>query len=294
MIDLESAKKVTDITVGPHLSHPEAIAVDPKADRAYVAIANSDQVAVIDTEKRAVERTISVGREEGLGTAPVALTVTPDGRRLLVALSGADAIAVIALPAGGARASARARARAEGILAREAVPACGRRAATTRSWRTSPPPQYPTDVQVVRASANPCGIRSGARRGKRVRRCQKVLWLSGKGLGTGPNPKGPQPDSPADSDDRIGETQYLPLLNVGAAGLADWPSAARLRTLSRVAHAELTPVNAQPAPRTPRCDRAARSSTSSTSSRRTAPTTRSSATSRVATATRSWRCSAAT
>ena len=38
VIDLASAEKVKDIQVGPHLSHPEAIAIDPKLDRAYVAV----------------------------------------------------------------------------------------------------------------------------------------------------------------------------------------------------------------------------------------------------------------
>ena len=65
VIDLEAGTKVKDIQVGSHLSHPEAIAVDPKADRAYVAVANADQVAVIDTEKLAVARTLSVGAAGG-------------------------------------------------------------------------------------------------------------------------------------------------------------------------------------------------------------------------------------
>ncbi len=119
VVDLDAGKKVKDITVGAHLSHPEAIAVDPKADRAYVAIANSDQVAVLDTKRMVVSRTLSVGRPEGLGTAPVDLTVTPDGRRLLVAESGADEIAVFALPAPtSTRAhTARARAAGEAVLA---------------------------------------------------------------------------------------------------------------------------------------------------------------------------------
>jgi DNA-binding beta-propeller fold protein YncE len=117
VVDLESGKKVKDITVGAHLSHPEAIAVDPKADRAYVAITNSDQVAVLDTKRLVVSRTLSVGRPEGLGTAPVDLTVTPDGRRLLVAESGADEIAVFALPAPATAKGRAARARAAGEAA---------------------------------------------------------------------------------------------------------------------------------------------------------------------------------
>jgi hypothetical protein len=97
VIDLKAAKKVTDITVGPHLSHPEGIAVDPDGRRAFVALANHDEVAVIDLKKLAVERMLSVGRPQGLGTWPVAVSVTPDGSKLLVSDSGEDAIAVFDL-----------------------------------------------------------------------------------------------------------------------------------------------------------------------------------------------------
>src|SRR3954454_4593412 len=39
VIDLASKQKVDDIQVGAHLSHPEGIAIDPNAARAYVAVA---------------------------------------------------------------------------------------------------------------------------------------------------------------------------------------------------------------------------------------------------------------
>src|SRR3954466_1940248 len=100
VIDLDAGKKVKDITVGAHLSHPEAIVVDPKAPRAYVTVANSDQVAVIDTKELKVERTLSVERPEGLGAAPADAAVTPDGGHLLVADQGTDEIAVFQLPGG--------------------------------------------------------------------------------------------------------------------------------------------------------------------------------------------------
>src|SRR5206468_177720 len=66
-------------------------------ERAFVAVANQDTVAVIDLKKLEVERTLSVGRPQGLGTSPVAVSVTPDNRRLLVADAGEDAIAVFDL-----------------------------------------------------------------------------------------------------------------------------------------------------------------------------------------------------
>jgi DNA-binding beta-propeller fold protein YncE len=89
IIDLASATKLADVDVG-HLTHPEAIAVGPAGGRAFVAVANSDRVAVIRLSTRTVIRYVSTGRSSGHGTSPVALTLTPDGGRLLVAESGAD------------------------------------------------------------------------------------------------------------------------------------------------------------------------------------------------------------
>src|SRR5947209_6065759 len=58
VIDLKAGTKVKDIQVGAHLSHPEGIAVDPKANRAFVAVANQDRVAVIDTKSMTLARTL--------------------------------------------------------------------------------------------------------------------------------------------------------------------------------------------------------------------------------------------
>ncbi len=99
-IDLVGGRKLKDIQVGANISHPEAIALDPRAPRAYVAIANEDQVAVIDTSRLAVSRVLSVQRSQGGGESPVALTVTPNGRRLVVAEAGADELSVFSLPGG--------------------------------------------------------------------------------------------------------------------------------------------------------------------------------------------------
>src|SRR3954464_6173436 len=107
VVDLDAGTKVKDIQVGAHLSHPEAIAIDPKEPRAYVTVTNSDQVAVIDTKALKVERTLSVERPEGLGAAPVDAAVTPDGGFLLVANEGPDELAVFQLPGGSLPAEAR-------------------------------------------------------------------------------------------------------------------------------------------------------------------------------------------
>lgn len=100
VISLASASKTKDIQVAANLSHPEGIALDPTRSRAYVAIANEDQVAVLDTRRMQVTQVLSVERSQGRGENPVAVAVTPNGRRLFVAESAADELSVFALPSG--------------------------------------------------------------------------------------------------------------------------------------------------------------------------------------------------
>ncbi len=280
-IDLPSGRKVKDIQVGAHLSHPEAIAIDPKADRAYVAVANSDQVAVLDTSSLTVERTLAVGRPEGLGTSPVALTVTPDGRRLLVAEAGADEIAAFALPgAGAARLSTRAR-RVLDHETRAAAARAGRAGGGGEEARPRaaaaydligriPTSDYPADVAVAPApcatrknTASKPGRRSGSGGGGAGRvlprggveageggtaSCPRLVYVAGKGLGVGPNPHGPNPLSPADSDDAINTFRYLPSIVAGQAGVLDLPDDARIRALTATASRQIRPSNSAPAP----------------------------------------------
>ncbi|HEX6457734.1 MAG TPA: alkaline phosphatase family protein [Thermoleophilaceae bacterium] len=212
VIDLDSASKVKDIQVGPHLSHPEAIAVDPSGNRAYVAVANSDQVAVIDTSSMQVERTLSLDWPDGRGSAPVALSVTPDGSRLVVAESGTDDIAVFGLPGG----------------AGTPYELIGR----------VPTADYPADVQV----APDAGCTSGP--------CLRLAYIAAKGLGVGPNPNGPSPLTT--NDDNSQSVQYLPDIVTGDAGVLDFPSDSQLAQLTPVATRQVHPTNAaKPPPQTP-------------------------------------------
>jgi DNA-binding beta-propeller fold protein YncE len=94
VIDLPSATKTADIQAGPHLSHPEAITLDPKRPRAYVPLTNDDAVAVINTKKMTRARRISVAVPQGPGSAPTSVGLNPSGRRLLVAQSAADEVSV--------------------------------------------------------------------------------------------------------------------------------------------------------------------------------------------------------
>jgi DNA-binding beta-propeller fold protein YncE len=195
IIDLSSATKVADVDLG-HLTHPEAITVDPAGNRAYVAVANDDRVAVIDLHTRAAVESLSTGRTPGEGTSPSALTLTPDGARLLVAESGADELAVFRT--------------ADGSL-------IGR----------IPTAAYPTDVRVTPDR-------------------KTILWISGKGLGTGPNPNGPDPFQTTDAN--TNSFQYLPIITLGDAGVLRFPSDTKIASLTAVADAQVQPSNAQAAP----------------------------------------------
>ena len=78
-------------------AHPEGLVVDRRRHLVFVAVTNRDLVAVVDPARRAVAHFLSVGRREGIGTAPVDLAESPDGTTLYVADSGEDAVAVISL-----------------------------------------------------------------------------------------------------------------------------------------------------------------------------------------------------
>ena len=88
VIDPSTGKVVATVaglggSLGDLASHPEGMVADPVRDQVYVAVANRDLVAVLDTHTERVSALISVGRPQGLGTSPVKLSVTPDGRTLL-------------------------------------------------------------------------------------------------------------------------------------------------------------------------------------------------------------------
>ncbi len=213
VIDLANATKTGDIQAGPHLSHPEGLAMDPKLPRAYASITADDQIAVIDTGTGKVERTLSVARPQGNGSAPVRVSVTPDGCWLLAADSGEDAIAVFALPGKDGK-------------------TCGSGKHRPRAWQLVgrvPTAAYPVAAQVARGGL--------------------MAWVTAKGLGVGPNPHGPNPNSPNDSDDNINSFQYLPSIVRGESGILRFPSVAKLRRLTPKADREIVPTNSRKPPR---------------------------------------------
>ena len=111
VIDPASAKVTATISglggsLGDLASHPEGMTADPHRHALYVAVANRDLVAVIDTSSDAVTHLVSVARPQGLGTSPTNVAISPDGQTLYASDAGEDAIAAISLthrPAAGKR-----------------------------------------------------------------------------------------------------------------------------------------------------------------------------------------------
>ncbi len=215
VVDLASGDVVKTIQVGSHLSHPESIAMDPKRQRAYVAITNDDQISVIDTRRMRVLRTLSVARPQGEGTFPSYVSVTGDGCDLISADSGEDAVAIFSLSS---------RSKCDGDSGGQR-----RRAKPFSLVGRIPVASYPTV-----ATATP-------RRGS-------LVWVSARGLGVGPNPKGPNPTQPNDTDDAINSTQYLPVLVTGSSGILRFPSDSRIRKLTPLASRQIVPSNSREAP----------------------------------------------
>ena len=94
VLDLKRNRQVKEIGVG---LHPAGMAMNPDRTRVYVACANSDIISVIDTETDRVIEEISVRMRKDLpfGSAPNALTVSPDGKYLYVANGTDNAICVM-------------------------------------------------------------------------------------------------------------------------------------------------------------------------------------------------------
>ena len=77
-------------------SHSAALALSPDEKRLYVALANADAVAVVDTAKGTVAGTLStlLPGQKFAGSYPNALAVSADGRRLFVADASANAVGI--------------------------------------------------------------------------------------------------------------------------------------------------------------------------------------------------------
>jgi YVTN family beta-propeller protein len=281
VIDMDGKSKTTDIQVGPHLSHPEGMAMDPSGKRLYVAVAHQDMIAVVNTDSNTVERTLSVGRSQGIGTEPTALAVTPDGCRLMSADSGEDAIAVFSLrtgceasPFGGAtanrcRAARRVRKTRKGHSHRARATTSRKRRRKHRSTRchvtktrkghhhkrgaTSTtmitrqtasvrPAEAPPFTLLGRVPTASYPVAVGAGP------AGTLAWVSAKGLGVGSNPNGPNPLSPNDSDDNINTFGYLPSIVTGMSGVLSFPTETQLKSLTPQSDDQIHPVDPESAP----------------------------------------------
>jgi DNA-binding beta-propeller fold protein YncE len=82
-------------------SHPTALLLSPDERRLYVALANRDAVAVIDTTQGKLTGKLStlLPGQKHAGTYPNALAQTADGKRLFVADASLDAVAVFEISA---------------------------------------------------------------------------------------------------------------------------------------------------------------------------------------------------
>jgi YVTN family beta-propeller protein len=267
VIDLAGASKVKDIQVGPHLSHPEEITLDPTRARAYVPMANADMVGVIDTDNLLLAKALDVTVPQGAGSAPLSTAVTPDGSRLLVAQSAGDELSVYAIDGG--------------------VP--------TNLIGRIPTADYPTDVSVAPkgqcgppgggpggGGSNPSGGTAGSegasatppkKRKKHKRRHKKhkkhrqahsasagggsaaaqpaeascpstLLWTAAKGFGLGPNAGPPITSQYFDIPPRLTTKGLV----TGYAGIGPMPTDPELGPLTDRATEQLTSINAEDAP----------------------------------------------
>jgi DNA-binding beta-propeller fold protein YncE len=238
VIDLAAGKVLKTIQVAPPLSHPESIAVDPKAPLAFVGNANQDTITAIDTKSLTVARTLSVERPQGNGTSPTYVSVTPDGCDLLSADSGEDAVAVFALSDGrncsqGGKLQGKKKGRKKGGKSISDVELAAKHTSKKSQRRVRPFQligRIPTGSYPTMAAATP----------KR----HQLVWVSARGLGVGPNPNGPNPFT---GDDTYLD-QYLPSIVDGDSGVLTYPSDQKIRKLTPVSDRQIVPENSQSPP----------------------------------------------
>ena len=157
-LDLEHGTITRRITLQPpastggHGSHPSALLLSPDESRLYVALANADAVAVVNTASGQVQdyMTTRLVHQQDFGGIPIGLAQTPDGRNLFVVNAGSDSVAVFDMRALSMRAGSNPLP--------EGVP--------TSPFMFIPTEWFPTALAV---------------------RGDDLFVVSGKGQGTGPN-----------------------------------------------------------------------------------------------------------
>lgn len=85
-------------------SHPTALLLSPDEKRLYVALANTDEVGIVERDSGSVSYlSTKLPDQKYGGNFPIALALSPDGERLFVANASSDAVAVFDHPQANAK-----------------------------------------------------------------------------------------------------------------------------------------------------------------------------------------------
>jgi len=169
-LDLESGKVAAIVELanekrkGTSSNHASAMAISKAGTWLYVALANTDQVAVLRTETRSVVSRIptTIDRQRTNGDQPVSLALNESGERLFIATSGTNAVTAVAITPETPCVDCDEKTEAHNFRA-------------DKKPRFSLPTQwYPTAIAI---------------------RGDDVLIANAKGVGTGPNNGRPEPDN---------------------------------------------------------------------------------------------------
>jgi DNA-binding beta-propeller fold protein YncE len=232
-----STGAVTYVATG---SYPYGAAITPDGRTGLVSNEASGTVSVINLSSRTKLGDVDLGHL----AHPEGITIDRLGRRAYVAVANADRVAVLDIASRstvGSLSTARSSGNGTSPVALALTPdnegliVAESGADELSVFRTDdgslagriPTAAYPADVQVT-----PDG--------------RTLLWVAAKGLGTGPNPNGPNPFETTDAN--TNSFQYLPIITLGKTGILGFPTDRELADMTAVADAQLRPSNPLDAP----------------------------------------------
>ena len=194
----------------PTGEHPNALELSADGTRLFVACANTNSVWIIDTKtlKAREQVAVSLYPDSPAGTTPNALALSADGRTLLVANADNNAVAVVSVGTASAESSEGQGPNAEGRP--DATGPSSVRGFIPTGW-------YPTGVMFSRDG-------------------RQIYVLSGKGLRSRANPKGPNPVKGT-------STEYIATLLPGTLSVVPLPDEAALQRHTSTVYS-LTPYTA--------------------------------------------------